>query len=74
MKSVVSARGRVTVPKDLRARLGIRQGTELEFSIRNGALVAHKAEVDNVSKVYGCLLEPIDADQFIRMLRPDPEL
>ena len=43
MKSIVAERGQVTIPKALRDKLGIRSGTALEFSARNGTLIAHKA-------------------------------
>ena len=71
MKAVVAERGQVTIPKPLRDRLGIRPGTVLEFSARNGALVARKAETDPVSQVFGCLGGRIDSDKFIRALRGD---
>ena len=72
MKAVVAERGQVTIPKSLRDKLGIRSGTALEFSARNGTLIARKAETDPVSKVFGCLGGKLDTDSFIRSLRGDP--
>ena len=69
MKAVVAERGQVTIPKALRDKLGIRAGTALEFTARNGLLVAQKAETDPVSKVFGCLAHGVDTDRFIRELR-----
>ena len=69
MKSVVAERGQVTIPKPLRDKLGIRPGTALEFTAKDGALVARKAATDPVSEVFGCLGGKIDTDQFIRSLR-----
>ena len=69
MKSIVAERGQVTIPKALRDKLGIRSGTALEFSARNGTLVAHKAETDPVSSVYGCLKRGIDTDTYVASLR-----
>lgn len=69
MKAIVAERGQVTIPKDLRDRLGIRPGTTLEFAAKDGVLIARKAETDPVSKVFGCLGRRIDTDQFIRELR-----
>lgn len=43
MKSVVSEKGQVTIPKALRDRLGLRAGTTLEFSASEGKLVGVKA-------------------------------
>jgi AbrB family looped-hinge helix DNA binding protein len=71
MKAVVAERGQVTIPKPLRDRLGIRQGTALEFTAQNGALVARKAETDAVSAVFGCLGGRVDTDKYIRELRGD---
>jgi len=71
MKAVVAERGRVTIPKSLRDKLGIRPGTALEFSTKDGTLLASKVETDSVSKVYGCLGANIDTDRFVRSLRSD---
>lgn len=71
MKAVVAERGQVTIPKSLRDKLGIRPGTALEFSARNGTLVARKAETDPVAKVFGCLGGKVDSDAFVRNLRGD---
>ena len=73
MKAVVAERGQVTIPKPLRDKLGIRPGTALEFTAKDGALVARKAETDPVSQVYGCLGKRIDSDKFVRELRGDPK-
>ena len=73
MKATVAERGQVTIPKALREKLGIRPGTSLEFSARNGSLVATKAETDPVSQVFGCLGRRIDTDRFIRELRGDAD-
>ncbi len=40
MKSRVSEKGQVTIPKPLRISLGIVEGTELEFEEKGGALIA----------------------------------
>jgi AbrB family looped-hinge helix DNA binding protein len=69
MKAIVAERGQVTIPKALRDKLGIRPGTALEFSARDGALVAVKAQTDPVSAVFGCLGRKIDTDAFVRSLR-----
>ncbi len=53
MKAIVAERGQVTTPKALRDRLGLRPGTALEFSPRDGVLLASKVATDPVSAVYG---------------------
>ena len=36
MKTVISTKGQVTIPKEVRDRLGLRPGTQLEFAARGG--------------------------------------
>ena len=73
MKAIVAERGQVTIPKVLRDKLGIRQGTTLDFEASNGTLVARKAETDPVSSVFGCLGKPVDSDKFLRKIRGDAD-
>jgi antitoxin PrlF len=74
MKSVVSERGQVTIPKALRDRLGIRAGTELDFEAERGRLVARKVSAqDPVDALYGTLELEGSVDDFIRELRGDPD-
>ena len=54
MRSRVSEKGQVTIPKRLRERLGIRTGTTLDFEDRDGELVARKVtDTDPIDAVYG---------------------
>ena len=39
MKATVAERGQVTIPKELRDKLGIQAGTVLTFSAENGKLI-----------------------------------
>jgi AbrB family looped-hinge helix DNA binding protein len=56
MKAVVSQKGRVTIPKLLRDRLGLGTGQVLEFREDRGRLVAVKLPPrDPISAVYGIL-------------------
>ena len=71
MKAIVAERGQGTIPKPLRDKLGIRPGTALEFTAKDGTLLARKAETDPVSQVFGCIGDRIDTDKFIRALRGD---
>jgi antitoxin PrlF len=47
MKSVVSEKGQVTIPKAIRDRLGLMPGTEIEFEAESGRLVGKKASSDD---------------------------
>lgn len=44
MKTTVSQRGQVTIPKSCRDKLGLKPGTVLDFEAVDGALVARKAQ------------------------------
>jgi antitoxin PrlF len=56
MKTIVSEKGQVTIPKPLRERLGIRPGQILDFSEEHGRLVASKVTPeDPVERLYGIL-------------------
>ena len=75
MKSTVSEKGQVTIPKRLRERLGIRPGQSLEWQAEEGRLVAVKArERDPVDEVYGILPLEGSTDELIDDLRGKPEL
>ena len=71
MKAIVAERSQVTISKALRDRLDIRPGTALEFSARDGVLLASKVPTDPVSAVYGRLGQVLDTNAFIRDLRGD---
>jgi antitoxin PrlF len=70
MKSRVTERGQVTIPKRLRDRLGIRPGQILEFEAQDGRLIATKAnERDAVDAVYGILGTGRSTDAYIDEVR-----
>lgn len=70
MKSVVSERGQVTIPKPLRDRLGIGPGQVLDFEEEQGRLVARKITgQDPIDSVYGILELPEGTDRFIEEIR-----
>lgn len=70
MKAKVSDRGRVTIPKALRDRLGLRPGQVLEFREEHGRLIASKqSREDPVESVYGVLKLRRTTDAVLRRLR-----
>jgi antitoxin PrlF len=74
MRSTISEKGQVTVPKRLRDRLGIRAGDRLEFTEEHGGLVMRKAtDLDPVEAVYGILGTGESTDDTLRALRGDPD-
>lgn len=54
MKTTVSEKGQITIPKALRDKLGIRPGTVLDFEADRGRLIASKRTgVDVIRKWRG---------------------
>ncbi len=67
--SVVTDRGQVTIPRQLRARLGIEPGTRLRFETEGGKLVAVKDTLeDPVSRVFGAAGQ-LKTDEVMARLR-----
>lgn len=74
MRSIVSEKGQITVPKPLRDRLGIRAGDQLEFTEDHGRLVVKKApDLDPVAAVYGILGMERTTDEALRELRGEAD-
>ncbi|HET7515543.1 MAG TPA: AbrB/MazE/SpoVT family DNA-binding domain-containing protein [Gaiella sp.] len=70
MKSIVSEKGQVTIPKRLRDRLGIGPGVVLEFREEAGTLAASKVSgEDAVASVYGILDVGRPVDELVDELR-----
>ncbi len=70
MKAVVADRGQVTIPKELRDRLGIGPRTVLDFREEHGRLVVEKyLPTDPVTAVLGCLQLDGETDDFIAAMR-----
>ena len=64
MKSTVSSKGQVTIPVEVREKLGFRPGTPVEFELRPAGVLLRKGRSGEhpVDLVYGSLpsLEPVD--------------
>ncbi len=75
LRSTVSEKGQVTIPKAIRDRLGIQAGAVLEFEeAEGGRLTARKAAAqDPVDEVYGILRLAGGTDELINSLRGEPE-
>jgi AbrB family looped-hinge helix DNA binding protein len=60
----------VTIPKEVRDRLGLRPGTQLEFTAEGGKLVGRRMEqeADPVSTVTG-IIGHIDVDACLEETR-----
>lgn len=72
MKTVVSEKGQVTIPKTLRDRLGIRPGMQLDFEENSGRLVATKVvSPSGIDSVYGMLKLDRGTDELLKSLRDE---
>ena len=75
MKTTVSEKGQITIPKRLRDRLGLRPGTILDFEEADGRLVGRKIiPADHLDALVGIVPSPAGGtDALIRELRgPGP--
>jgi AbrB family looped-hinge helix DNA binding protein len=71
MKATVSLKGQVTIPIELREKLGLYPGQKLDFEIRGSELVAKKVKVDKTAKFRGYLKKrtKLSVDNYIDEVR-----
>lgn len=70
MRTKVSEKGQITVPKPVRERLGIRPGDELDVIDEDGRIVLSKADPDDpVAAVYGIIETDRSTDAIIEEMR-----
>ena len=70
MKTTVSEKGQITIPKAVRTKLGIRPGTVLEIEAERGRLVGRKANGrDIVDELYGSLPLDESVDDYLERAR-----
>ena len=71
MKSTVSSKGQVTIPMEVRRRLGLRTGTVVTFDLRpEGALLRRgKSGEHPVDKMFGSLRLSTSVDAALDALR-----
>ncbi|HXH48348.1 MAG TPA: AbrB/MazE/SpoVT family DNA-binding domain-containing protein [Terriglobia bacterium] len=75
MKTTVSEKGQVTIPKRLRERLGLRKGQVLEVSEQRGHLIMTKKRSRDVyDKYLGILKLGRRTDDIINELRGEGPL
>ena len=70
MKTVVSEKGQITIPKPLRVRLGLHKGQVLDVREERGRLVMTKrASRDPFDKYFGILKLGRSTDEIMKELR-----
>lgn len=72
MKTTISEKGQITIPKRLRDRLGLRPGEVLDVREEHGSLVLTKRTAESrTDRVYGILKLDKSTDEIMRELRGD---
>lgn len=71
MKAVLSEKGQVTIPQEIRERLGLTPGQVIDFEAKNGLLVGHKKMGSNpLDEVIGILRNKVkDVDDYLDEVR-----
>lgn len=72
MNAIVSEKGQVTIPKELREQLGLKAGVVLEFENRDGKLIASKKLNEDVFEKWcgrGKLPNGKNIDQYLKIIR-----
>lgn len=66
MKSRISARGQVTIPKGVRTKLRLGPGTVIEFRVDRGRFIGTKVrDRDVVDELYGALTMDEAVDGYL---------
>jgi len=71
MKSVISSKGQITVPVEIRTKLGLKAGTVVTFEMtKKGALLRKGTTGPHpVDQVFGILKSKRRTDEFLDELR-----
>ncbi len=68
----VTSKGQITIPKEVRDRLGLEVGTEVELVVEGTSARLRKvAPADALERWLGALSLPDGVDDFVRRLRED---
>ena len=69
--STISSKGQITVPKDVRVRLGLRTGTTVEFELTDSGVILRKGHkgVRPVDRVRGILARRDSTDDIVSAMR-----
>lgn len=75
MKTTVSEKGQITIPKRVRDSLGVRAGDVLELKEVDGSFVATKITQGRTFRsLVGLLNNPSSSDEFLDEIRGPAEL
>ena len=74
MKSIVSEKGQITIPKRLRDSLGLVPGTVIDFDSTEGTLVGKKILPEDIFVKWrgkGQLPNASSVDDYLKLVRDD---
>jgi antitoxin PrlF len=73
----MTSKGQVTIPKRVRDYLGLKPGSEIEFVVVGDGQIGLKTKTNREKGRFDGLVGTLDlgmtTDEFMRMLRGDPE-
>lgn len=73
----MTSKGQVTIPKRIRDHLGLKPGSEVEFTIvsegKIGLKTFEKPSESRFAAIRGSLNLGMTTDEFMRMVRGDPD-
>jgi len=71
MKSTMSSKGQLTVPMELREKLGLTAGTVVQFELRDGVVLLRKGNHEGhpVDRLFGSLSLGKPVDEILDQMR-----
>jgi antitoxin PrlF len=71
MKSTISSKGQLTVPIEVREKLGLAAGTVIQFELRDGAVLLRKGTPNDhpVDRLFGHLKLAKPVDEILDEMR-----
>jgi antitoxin PrlF len=75
--SRITSKGQVTIPKRIRDHLGLKAGSEVEFTIVGDGQIGLKTKTKPARGRFDALVGTLDlgmtTDEFMRMIRGNPD-
>lgn len=75
--SRMTKKGQVTIPKRVRDHLGLKPGSEVEFTVTNDGQIALRTKEKRPKSRFDEFVGTIDlgmtTDEFMRIIRGDPD-
>ena len=70
MKTKISEKGQITIPKSIRKSLGLFTGQLLDLEERTGTIIIRPVHTsDPIDRLIGIIKEPVDVDDYLLSTR-----